>query len=365
MTSNRLQRSVFGRNRAARDTIISAMSSKPATAKASRRMADCCSHGRLYLDGYPPTARLWVHRCGHRLCPICARYRSRRVAEQVRGAMRRISAPRHITLTIQTFPGGRLARAIRHVRESFARLRRNPDWTSRVQGGIYCVEVSRNESDGRWHPHLHIITTGEYYPQQLLSAGWEVATRGSMVVWINAARPSHADYLAKYVGKPADIAAWPADAIAEYAEATRGARMVQTFGTLHGEPLVDRDEPPEPPEHRYVIPLSRLRLAASNGDPGALALSRALAVRWHALAVWAVDLVDLPPPGGIPGADISPREAAQMEVDRLAKFVLKYAEPVGKKTRGIQVVNSVSTGSGVQGNATGKLWSEAGSGVRS
>lgn len=340
MTPNRLQQALHGQHEQERQHVIKSFRGDSRLNRRSARMQDCGSHGRLYLEGTPPKVRIWIHRCGDRLCPLCAVFRQAKVEERVLAALNRIENPRHVTLTLQTFPGGSLKAALTHLRESFRRLRRNADWVSRVQGGIYSVEVTRNPKDGRWHPHLHIITSGEFFPQRLLSACWEVASRGSQVLWVCKADRHHARYLAKYIGKPERLQDWPENAIREYAKEISSVRMIQTFGELHGTPLTDRDERPEPPATRYRISLSRLRAGAERGDSAAISLLIAVSVRWPRLSGFCREFLSRGPPVvSMPGEDLT--EIAQRAVDHRARFVMKYAEPVETATRGIHVENRI------------------------
>lgn len=328
MNPTDLSHAIHAPDKIERQRIISAFSTADnRLLKRADRLQDCCSHGRLYLDGSPPTVRLWVHRCGDRLCPLCSRYRAREISDQLLRVMVASSDMRHITLTLRSDPTDSLADLLSHLRQSFARLRRNPAWKRAVVGGAYVVEITRNAETGAWHPHLHVLADGNYIAKRELSDIWRTASGGSDVCWISAARSKHVKYLAKYAGKPASLTGWPAQAIAEYAIATHGVRMVQTFGSMHRLPLRDDDTHPEPPKVRHTIGLAALRAAAVAGDYGALAMVRAVVARWPRLWRYYNQQVDLPPPRTAADGQVD-IELLQDSVDHSSQYIIHCCNPI-------------------------------------
>lgn len=343
MTSTRLQRALHRSHANERQSIMSAIGSDSKLARRRQRLADCGSHGRIYIEGDPPEVRLWVHRCGDRLCPLCARYRARQVARSIRAVLKTGGIWRHLTLTLQTFPGGSLSSALIHLRESYRKLRRCDGWQSHVRGGVYCIEVTRNKSDGRWHPHLHILYRGVFWPQREVSQAWDLATRGSPVVWINQAGDRHALYLAKYVGKPPDMCTWPGEAIIEYAHATHGTRMVQSFGNCHNVTVEDRDEHPEPAKNRFMFSLQRLLDEAVRGNPAAKALCQALCFRHDWFADFIHGLVSIPPDVFVEDRG-PPKDVIDNQIDHAGKYCLFFSEPLPpKKPRAVNVAALMRT----------------------
>lgn len=295
--------------------------------KRSSRLKDCASHGRIYIDPDTQEGNLWIHRCGDRLCPLCAKYRANQVSAQLSVIIKKIPELRHIVLTLRNYPPGELRDAVRSLRESFARLRRNPVWKEKVTGGAYVVEITRNPKTLEWHPHLHILADGDYFSQKLLSAMWAEASRGSTVVWISRAQEKHANYLAKYAAKPPDIERWPLDAICEYAKATRGLRMVQTFGSFHGMDLKDRDNRPEPSKTKQAVSLWKLRAEAKKGHPAAVALATAVCDRYPSLWLYFRTLVEIPCPT-VQGRRKIPISAAKKNLDHTSKYCLLLCDVI-------------------------------------
>lgn len=305
---------------------MAVFSADPDFTRRSARLSDCGSHGRLYLEGDPPHVRLWIHRCGDRLCPLCAWYRSVRVRKQLEAVAKRCEDPRHIVLTLQTFPGGSLAAAVAHLRESFRRLRKHEAWISRVRGGAYTVQVTYNRQTNTWHPHLHLLADADYWQHKHFSDVWLDCSRGSPVVWITRAHKDHPRYIAHDAGRPDDLDTWPHDQVIEYATVTASMRMVQTFGCCHGLKVEDADPRPEIQGNRHTLNLAVLRSSALNGHRGAITLLAATAERWPVLAGFAGSSPRAPPSG-------SPRQreellrVRQAEVDRLAALCPELTTP--------------------------------------
>lgn len=330
MTSTRLQRAIHARHASERNKLMDSLAKEPAFRRRITRISECASHGRLYLDGDPPQVRLWVHRCGDRLCPLCSKFRARQIARQLKTVIDRCKVVRHVCLTVQTFPGGSLASAIAHLRESFRKLRRSDLWHEHVFGGAYVIEVTFNEKDQRWHPHIHLIYDGTYIDQKYLSSVWEDCTRGSPVVWIGRAGDRHAQYLAKYAGKPVDLHKWPAAQICEYAHVTHGMRMVQCIGSMHGVKLNDSDSHPEPPAVRHMISLAALLQRARGNHAAARQMCQWLCYKypWFADFIWPA----VHPPGDISN-DYNGKSSDQVDevLTHIALFCLNFSTPLPSK----------------------------------
>lgn len=245
------------------------------------RLADCCCTALIFHEPMTGKVRPWLPRCGSRLCPFCGQGRAARVAEQLHDMIGTMKAPRHIILTFRsrTEP---LGQQLAHMRAAWNKLRRMKPWVARVDAGVYTVEITRNPDTGLWHPHLHAIVDGEYFPQKLLSKLWSQCMDGGHHVWITKVHHNRnaAWELAKYVGKPPDAQNFPASAIVEFARAVHGKRMLQTFGSLHGRSTPAPEEPPAEKPKTRTIALSRLAWLATTGLPVARDLVAALWSRW-------------------------------------------------------------------------------------
>jgi len=271
----------------ARDKIILALIDSPYAdhQRWAKNMATCSCTARFYVDPDQGQVRPWLARCRHRLCPFCGRRRARQVSRQVLDLLKLMSEPRLIVLTVKHrhVP---LRQQLRDLRRWFAKLRRTPAWKHAVAGGVYTLEITRNEDTGQWHPHLNIIYDGLYLPQKLLRHHWHAITGGSEIVWITQVRdrPNAANEISKYVGKPQHVSQLPPHAIREYAQAVNGCRFVQTFGNTWNKKVEDKDTMPPLPANAYQVSLPHIMHLCRCGHSTPLRLAAAIADRWPSYA---------------------------------------------------------------------------------
>ena len=97
-------------------------------------------------------------------------------------------------------------------------MRKTLTWRDHVEGGIYSLEVTYDEVNRNWHPHLHVLTQGTFFDQKMLSTLWKTVTGDSPVVDIRAVKSKKhvAKYVSKYVTKPDEVATWDDDVLWEY-----------------------------------------------------------------------------------------------------------------------------------------------------
>ena len=200
------------------------------------------------------------------------------VGDRAARAAATLDSPRFLTLTMPAVDAP-LREQLRGMRQALARLRRAPAWTSRVRGGLYSVQITRNTRTGKWHPHLHCIIDGEYFPHDEIreawrfalncTAGpWSIAATDPLIVDIRAipSREKAARYIARYVCSPNDIASWGNEAILEYANAVKGMRMLTLFGSLHGMSVADADNEETSEQGEFVTTLECIERDARAGD---------------------------------------------------------------------------------------------------
>jgi hypothetical protein len=294
--------------------------------KRATKLSQCCCSPLVQLRAEGGIAVIPV-RCRDRLCPLCAHRRSHEMGLKYTAAVNRMDSARHLVLTAPAVDAP-LRDQLDQLRASVRRLRQQHGWNKHVEGGVYSIEITRNKQTGLWHPHVHLILTGGFYPHAEAARGWREALMSSeiwgahgleqgVIVYLSAVhnRASLAKYIAKYISKPGELHRWPPSAICEYARAVRGLRMMHTFGVLHGVKL-GGDEPNAVPEQsRTIIGLSELDWRAQQGYPAAeaaVALLRATvpvcslwigARRDAALDAWAISVEN-------PGAELSYQVAA-------------------------------------------------------
>jgi len=280
-------------------------------AKRAEKLNMCCASPLVEMCVGGST-RTRMMRCRDRLCPLCSIRRSEILGAQLVNAVAQMDDPRHVVLTAPAIDDW-LRDQIDGLRVAFRALRRHPAWTGSQQGGVYSIEVTRNAKTGLWHPHLHIISDGDYLPHNSLVDAWSQALRTTIpwaeipagartVVWVERVgnRRRLADYIGKYVAKPAELDQWPDEPLCEYATAMRGARLVHAFGSLHGKKLGSDDEPNEQPQGEKSLAVLPIIRAARAGDLLAISVCVASTRHGHAWDRWAgMD----PPPEALDNID--------------------------------------------------------------
>lgn len=259
-----------------RYAVYAAMSAAHLPAARLERFAWCgCRAWVVQSVMNPDDVRIASSHCHDRFCTPCATERARLIAGN---ALKWIAnrEVRMITLTIQhsELP---LTEQIDHLFRSFRRLRNAARWKSHVTGGVAFLEIKVSKDRRHWHPHLHIVAEGTYYPHASLADDWHRITGTSYVVHITKPRKGDAGarYCAKYAGKPMSFGYTNQPAkMTEALTALRSRRLMTTFGTWRGCKLTER---PEPDETQPLVPLHDLLTRARSGDPWAVSLLGRLA----------------------------------------------------------------------------------------
>lgn len=233
--------------------------------KTAAKLCNCGRYSAVFTCSKTGEAIISQARCKHRLCPRCNAIRANHVRESIEAIVKTIDSPRMLTLTVQSSDDP-LKDQIKHLYDSYRRLRRTKAWKSKVKGGVAVCEITHNRKTGQWHPHVHVVIDGSYWRQADISKAWEIASNGSKIVDIRMIhkRSNAARYVSKYVTKIGETKGLEAMQVAELAEALHGLRLVQTCGTLHGITReAKHDERAEPME--YVAPIGPLANRASQG----------------------------------------------------------------------------------------------------
>lgn len=202
------------------------------------RYRGCGSQSWLMFNPATLAARISSNHCWDSLCPRCSRIRQIRLRERLGPFLRTagdLRGIRHIVLTLRTSDQPIRAEVAR-LRAAFRRLRQHTAWADHVDGGAAFIEVTFNQSGGGWHPHLHIIADGKYFPHRQLSDAWLKATGDSYIVNIRhvpADVPRLASYVSKYASKGCDTLRIPAERLAEWISDGPRGRLWTLFGTWY------------------------------------------------------------------------------------------------------------------------------------
>lgn len=171
------------------------------------------------------------YRCSLRFCPRCNWRRSRERASVIQHWALLVNQPKHIVLTRRNSES--IQRSLfRETMRAFGKLRRQKEWRG-CTGGCVSMETT-NESRG-WHVHLHILANVFFIPGGILAKRWaELINQDFAIVKINDAREhEYLNEVSKYVVKASEMAAWPAEEIAQFINSIRGVRFFAPFGSLY------------------------------------------------------------------------------------------------------------------------------------
>jgi hypothetical protein len=182
-----------------------------------------------------------------------------------------MNSPRFLTLTERdsTEP---LAVRLDRLSAAFSKLRRTDAWKRHVKGGVAVWEVKWNPAAKTWHPHLHVLIDGVFFPHAVLHAEWTRLLGHDGTTDLNACRDRvrSAVYISKYLAKDAEIAGWGAERIVEFSKAMHRRRLLATFGSAHkvNVDLCDK-EAEKPTLPRGSISYGQMMDAISAGVPAA------------------------------------------------------------------------------------------------
>ena len=140
---------------------------------------------------------------------------------------------RFITLTVVAADDS-LADRLDHLYQSFAKLRRSRVWKTYVAGGIFVTETTFNRTTHRWHPHLHLIVEGKYFPHSELRLAWLKASGDSFICDIKPVRDRDGvgRYITAYLTKSLAANVWhDPDTLRHAMISLHGRKLLGTFGS--------------------------------------------------------------------------------------------------------------------------------------
>lgn len=230
------------------------------------KLVNCCRQAQVCGSMETGDVGMAEQCCKSRVCVRCSRKRALRHTARAATCISAMDSPRLITLTMQHshLP---LVAQLSFLRNYFKLLRATATWRARVTGGFYTIEMTYNREREEWHPHIHAVVDGSYFPEQLLRDTWCAITNGSKVVdvsKVNSARAA-ARYMAQYIAKSSDVDHLPESKIPDWARAVAAARMIAAFGTSRG---VKFELPPRsrPQDWEQYANANTLARAAQQGD---------------------------------------------------------------------------------------------------
>lgn len=236
------------------------------------------------------TYRLVPDFCHDRWCVPCQNSRAARVATNLTEHLNGRPV-RFLTLTLAANDLS-LKQRTDFLLTAFRRLRRKSLWKEKVTGGAGFLEITRGRKGDHWHPHLHVLMEGKYFPKRTLAALWLEITGDSYVIDLSFVKDQRliAKYIAKYTAKPIS-SRLQRDPIAltEAIVAMRGRKLIHAFGawakwqllkvpTLDGwtmyahiNELLYRETTGDPQAHDVILCILHLPGAATGDEFSVLA----------------------------------------------------------------------------------------------
>lgn len=204
--------------------------------------------------------------CRLRLCPMCQRRKSLKTYADISKLVEALPNRTwvHMVLTVQNVTSGQLQSTISHLFKSSTKLlRKNAAMKHAFNGALRCCEVTYNATNGTYHPHLHLLLTGDKSLNH--NSKKRISKRQLADYWKDAAELDytpqvHLDYtvdsgvvaeIAKYCVKPLQLDLSPAlraVVLTDLYVALYGRRLIQTYGEIRktlADLKINLEESPE------------------------------------------------------------------------------------------------------------------------
>lgn len=197
-----------------------------------RKFFECGSHGGILCCKNCDAVRELETHCSRKWCPRCQHRIVEKRIEILREWTNEIPQAKMVTVTSRN-TDTITRKKLRQMNKNLWRLRRQQVF-EHVDGGCQSIEVT-NESRG-WHIHAHLYVNARWVDKQKLSIAWgKLVGQDYAIVDVRDARDvDYAKEVAKYVCKPASMARWQPNEIAEFIHAVSGVRLFNVFGSLSG-----------------------------------------------------------------------------------------------------------------------------------
>lgn len=213
------------------------------------KMERCHSRFSVLTCGSHIISRIPNFTCEFRLCPDCARRRSRKIVRKhlpiaQEFLLRNRVQPVHLVLTQEHRPETR-KEATKRLFDAFNKLQRRVFWKDHFKGAIWSLEFTKGR-DGLPHAHLHLTAfRSRFFDIELLRGEWKAITGGSHVLRLDPIFDLEKGLLevVKYISKPLDTKRLSAADLAEFLE-MKGMKFFGTVGEFRKfchnfEPSVD------------------------------------------------------------------------------------------------------------------------------
>lgn len=159
--------------------------------KKANNVHDCAETLSFAVDGNGEKRLYQVWFCKSRLCPMCQWRRSLKTSAELKKVLSVAvndypkSKFLFLTLTIRNCTGDKLKWTLKRLTNAFRRMIQYKKMNC-IQGYVRSTEVTVNEKDGTYHPHLHVLLMvssryftggGGYLTQDEWTALWQKALK--------------------------------------------------------------------------------------------------------------------------------------------------------------------------------------------
>lgn len=260
----------FTNFRSTRQALLRVIDHLQLSTQQQERFTSCGTDAWIQREASSGDLRLTSKTCKLRFCPACRLRKARKTRESITVAMTTAPLDRWRFMTLTARHNRKpLTEQLANIRAAFRRLRQRKAWKSHVDGGVAVIEIAWNAKTRHWHPHLHLIVSGSYFPNAKLSKAWLAATRTSYITDIRSIWnvDEAVDYITKYITKsPLPAVLDDPEPLIEFVTATARGHMLIPFGSAKTSPPEDA----EPVDRGQWEPLCSLNLAirrAKTGEP--------------------------------------------------------------------------------------------------
>ena len=200
--------------------------------RKSDLLSSCGSNAIFYRHIETGEVRICSNKCHLRWCPMCANDRKCYISHSVAEWLRDAKYPKLLTLTVKhvDLP---LDVQIDNLYRCFRKLRSRKDFKTYIAGGIWHFQVKLGKKDKLWHPHIHFVADGKFFPRKQLQRMWSETTGDSHVVDVQEIRDPEraAKEVARYAATSANLARLDFEHGCELFKCMHGRRTCGTWGT--------------------------------------------------------------------------------------------------------------------------------------
>lgn len=178
--------------------------------------------------------------CKTRWCNTCNNIRTAKLIHTYSPALKELSDPYMITLSMPNVPAGLLAVAIKHHNKAMTKIINaiKPHYPN--ISGIRKIECTYNHIQDTYHPHLHVIVSGEAEANLILDSWLDMhptalRDKGNQITKCYGNYEIELfKYFTKIVTKVGNVHRLFPTALNTIFESLKGVRIYASFGSLYG-----------------------------------------------------------------------------------------------------------------------------------